>query len=317
MTSDGDANEARPLLVVGESVADVVRPSHGPAVTHAGGSPANVAYGLARLGHAVTLVTELADDPDGHLIRSHLSAAGVDLRAGRPRSDRTPRATAVLDDAGSADYDFDVAWSLRAVDLPAASRHVHTGSLAVLLEPGATSVGDLLHSARHQATISLDPNLRPSLVDDRRAARERVESLARLADVVKASDEDLSWLYPGDDLGAVARHLVAGGSSLVVLTRGAAGARAFTEHLEVDVAAPSTVVVDTVGAGDSFMAAMLHALAELDLLGPAARSRLAGLGEGVVAHVLETAARAAAITVARSGAHPPTIDELIAAAPAR
>lgn len=305
------ATATRPFLVVGESVADVVQPPHGAAVTHAGGSPANVAYGLARLGHAVTFVTELGDDEDGHLLRSHLEGAGVDLQAASAGT--TPRAIARLDESGSADYDFDISWSLRYARPSQQTGHVHTGSLAVLLEPGATSVRDLLRSARQHATISLDPNLRPALAGDRRDARERIELLARLSDVVKASDEDLALLYPDEDLGAVARQLVAEGTQLVVLTRGAGGASAFTEHLEVSVSAPPTVVADTVGAGDSFMAAMLHALAQIDLLGAPGRARLSGLDEGTLTLVLATAARAAAITVARPGANPPTIDELDAA----
>lgn len=308
--------DATPFLVVGESVADVVEPLEGPAVTHAGGSPANVAYGLARLGHPVSLLTELADDADGSLIRSHLAGVGVDLRTGGPRGGRTPRATATLDEAGSADYAFDITWTLEDVAPPAGAEHVHTGSLAVLLEPGAASVRALVESVRADATISLDPNLRPSLAGDPRDARERIEHLARLADVVKASDEDLAWLYPGEDLGVVARRLVANGAPLVVLTRGADGATAFTGRLEVRVAAPPTVVADTVGAGDSFMAATLHELARLGLLGAGSRARLGGLGEDAVARVLETAVRAAAITVSRPGAQPPTSDELTGASPA-
>ncbi|MBD7919136.1 carbohydrate kinase [Cellulomonas sp. Sa3CUA2] len=300
-----------PFLVVGESVADVISPRGGRPTTHPGGSPANVAYGLARLGEAVELLTELGDDEDGMLLRTHLERAGVGVRVGRPDpARRTPRATAVLDGTGAARYEFDIEWALDPAAPAPRCRHLHTGSLAVLLEPGASTVRQVVDEARVEATVSLDPNIRPALSGSPPEARARVERLAAVADIVKASDEDLQWLYPGDTLDAAAGRLLRCGPALVVVTRGAAGACARTAAGMVDVAAPPTRVVDTVGAGDSFMAAMLHELARRDLVGAARRCRLRELDADLVRQVLGVAARAAAVTVSRAGAALPTRDEL-------
>jgi fructokinase len=302
-------------LVVGEVLVDVVRPPGGPVEQHPGGSPGNVALGLARLGRAVRLVTELADDAHGALVRRHLTSAGVHLDLSLPVSGRTATATAVLDDRGSATYTFDLTWSLAHLRTMPTARHLHTGSIAVTLAPGADVVARVAGSAREHATVSFDPNIRPALVDDAAAVRGRVRRMLELADVVKVSDEDLAWLHPGQDPGSVAQEWLTLGPCLVVVTLGRGGSLAVTRSGVVHVDPILVDVVDTVGAGDSYMAALLDGLDSANLLGAARRAALRDAMVETVAPIVERAAEAAAITVSRAGAQPPTTAELAAATP--
>ncbi|MFE3110693.1 carbohydrate kinase [Kitasatospora indigofera] len=298
------------FLVIGECVADIVRVPGRADVAHPGGSPANVAYGLARLGRPVTLLTQLGRDPMGSLIGAHLRSAGVRvLTDGRPEV-RTPTAVVSLDGEGRASYAFDFDWTLRAVEPPAAPRHVHLGSVAAVREPGAATVVALAERLRAAASVSYDPNIRPALSGDRAGALGRVERCVALSDLVKASDEDLAWLYPGEPVERVAARWLAAGPAVVVVTRGGDGAVGFTRSAEVARPAVRTTVVDTVGAGDSFMSATLDALAARSLLGAPARAALAALDGPALADVLAQAALAAAVTVSRAGANPPDAAEL-------
>jgi fructokinase len=298
------------VLVVGESVVDVIEHPDGSRAAHPGGSPANVAFGLARLGIGTTFLTQLGRDADAELIRGHLGAAGVALVDAGPDATRTPRSTARIGEDGSARYDFAISWDLGPAPAIPRATHVHTGSVAAFLAPGADTVGRVLAGVRATSTISLDPNIRPELLPDHGGALDRFERLLPLTDVVKASDEDLAWLYPGQDPTAVARRILGAGVALVVITRGAHGALAATAGATFVVAPVPATVVDTVGAGDSFMAALLDGLHRAALLGPAARRRLRTAGESRLEPHLRRAARAAAITVSRAGAHPPTAAEL-------
>jgi fructokinase len=306
------------FLVVGECVADIVRTPGRPDRAHPGGSPANVAYGLARLGRPATLLTQLGEDPMGDLLRAHLTGAGVRVVTDGCRGRPTPTAIVRLDGAGAATYDFAVGWTLRPVDV-AIPGHVHLGSIASVTEPGATTARALLRAARAAAaTVSYDPNVRPALFGDRARAVASVEECVALSDVVKASDEDLAWLYPGAAPGEAARRWLGLGPAAVLVTRGGAGALALTAEGETLAAeAVPAVVVDTVGAGDSFMSATLDALAARGLLGRGARRALASIGAPALREVLAHAATAAALTVSRAGAHPPTAAELAEAAPRR
>ncbi|MFC8295211.1 PfkB family carbohydrate kinase [Streptomyces sp. NPDC057242] len=295
------------FLVIGECVADVVRAPGVADRVHPGGSPANVAYGLARLGRDVTLLTQLADDPAGRLIGARLEGAGVRVETGgHPR--RTPSAVVSLDAEGRAAYAFDIAWTLEAGALPARTpAHLHIGSIAAVTAPGAAAVLAGAERFRDRATVSYDPNVRPSLMGEHAPAVARVERCVALADLVKASDEDLAWLYPGEEPEAVAARWLALGPAVVLVTRGAAGSCAVTRHHAVAAAAPPADVVDTVGAGDSFMSAVLDALAGRD------RAALGALSAGELAELLARAGAAAAVTVSRAGAHPPDRAELDAA----
>ncbi|KQX49976.1 MULTISPECIES: carbohydrate kinase [unclassified Streptomyces] len=297
------------FLVIGECVADIVPAPAGSGAAdrvHPGGSPANVAYGLARLGRDVTLLTQLADDPHGRLIGDHLTGAGVKVEVGGVPA-RTPSAVVGLDAHGGAAYTFDIAWTLSAGTAGPAPAHVHIGSIAAVVAPGADTVLAEAERLRHGATVSYDPNVRPALMGERAAAVARVERCVALADLVKASDEDLAWLYPGEDPYAVAARWLALGPAVVLVTRGAAGSVALTRHHTVAAGAPPVTVVDTVGAGDSFMSAVL------DTLAGRGRESLGGLDAGDLAELLRRAGAAAAVTVSRAGALPPDQSELDAA----
>ncbi|MDW4917252.1 carbohydrate kinase [Streptomyces californicus] len=300
------------LLVVGECVADIVHlPGEAPRV-HPGGSPANVAYGLARLGHRAVLLTQLGPDDNGRLIREHLVSGGVEVRTDGSTT-ATPSAAVTLDGAGRATYAFDITWDLAPVPVDRAPAHVHTGSIGAAAEPGSATVLDLLRAARPTATVSYDPNVRPALMGERAAAVRRVEECVGLSDLVKASDEDLEWLHPGEAPEQVAERWLGLGPAAVLVTRGGDGALAVLPGGRIAVAAPEVEVVDTVGAGDAFMSGALHALAAHGLIGEGARERLRALDRDTVADVLRHAAASAAVTVSRAGASPPGAHELRAA----
>ncbi|WP_299541864.1 carbohydrate kinase [uncultured Streptomyces sp.] len=301
------------LLVIGECVADIVRRPDEADRVHPGGSPANVAHGLARLGRPVTLHTQLGADEEGRLITAHLASAGVAVRTdGSPGP--TPKAVVTLDAGGRATYDFDIHWTLAPVPDGTAPDHVHTGSLAAVMAPGADTVLARVASLRASATVSYDPNVRPELMGDHAGAVRRVEECVALADVVKASDEDLGWLYPDRTPDEVARGwLESDGPALVLVTRGGEGAYAVTRRAGARIGAFPARVVDTVGAGDAFMAGALHALAARGLLGPDGRAGLRAIGEPALTDVLRHGAAAASVAVGRAGADPPDNAELRAA----
>ncbi|TIC88947.1 carbohydrate kinase [Nocardioides sp. GY 10113] len=306
----------QPVLVVGEALVDVVHAVDGTRATHPGGSPANVALGLGRLGRSATLVTWLGDDEEGALVRRHLRENRVRVADGGGLAERTTRAIATLDHAGAASYTFDLSWRLPpgaaepGAVVPGAV-HVHTGSIATTVAPGADEVLALLRRHGLAETISYDPNLRPAVMGTPGAVRHRVEELVSLSDLVKVSDEDLAWLRPDAAPEAVLEEWAGQGPSLVVLTRGAHGVRAVTAAgVVVELPSPTVDVVDTVGAGDSFMAALIDGLLVRDLLGAEHRGALRGVAEGALTAVLERCAAVAAITVSRPGADPPWEREL-------
>lgn len=298
------------FLVIGESIADIVRAPGQTDVPHPGGSPANVAYGLARLGRDTALLTQLGADAMGELIPAHLRSAGVSLLSDGRQDVRTSTALVTLDARGQAGYTFDIDWTLRPTRLPFTPRHVHLGSIAAVKDPGAETAAALAGSLRGEATVSYDPNVRPALMGEHAEAVRRVERCVALSDLVKASDEDLAWLYPGVPVPDVAARWLALGPQLVLVTRGGDGASGFTRGTTVTAPAVRTTVVDTVGAGDSFMSATLDALADLGLLGAPARPGLAALDATAVHGILTHAGRAAALTVSRAGANPPDRREL-------
>ncbi|MEU6371215.1 carbohydrate kinase [Streptomyces sp. NPDC046931] len=327
LVGSGDtAGPGLPALVIGEALVDVIAAPDGSRRSHPGGSPANVALSLGRLGHPVRLATRVGHDHLGRLVRKHLEGSGVDLAPGSVVNSPTSTATAVLDAKGAANYTFDITWALSAAveealrDGPPA--HVHTGSIATALSPGADQVYSTLHALRTSATLSYDPNLRPALLRPAEQERERVEQLVVISDVVKASEEDLAWLHPGENPDKTAARWARNGPSLVVLTLGANGARAWWRHGCQDIAPVSVQVMDTVGAGDAFMAGLTSRLLHAGLLagGPGAEAATARAAlrtatgtdrlPAVLGDALTVAARTAALTCARQGAGPPTAAEL-------
>lgn len=297
-------------LVVGEALVDVVRSPDGSTSAHPGGSPANVALTLARLGKDAELLTSLGADAYGDMVRAHLEASRVRLSRTTP-APRTSSATATVDGDGVATYSFDLAWEVAAdTHSDAAPLVAHTGSIAAVLEPGASVVRTLLTALRPTSTITYDPNARPSLMGEPAAAREAIESLVAVSDVVKVSDEDLDWLAPGEPAEEVARAWLGLGPAVVVVTRGAQGAFAVTRRGIVEVPPVAVEVADTVGAGDSFMGGLIDGLWSAGLLGAARREALAGISDEALTSILGRCAAIAAITVSRPGANPPTSAEL-------
>lgn len=283
------------VLVIGECLVDIVTTADGTTTEHPGGSGANVAVALGRLGRPVRYVAAYADDDRGRVLAAHLAAAGVEMACDPHVVERTSTARARIGADGSASYVFDLDWRLGEVAL-GAPRIVHVGSLAPVLSPGASVVFSLLDGLPAGVRVFYDVNMRPTLTGTGEEVVASIERAVSYADVVKASDEDLATLYPGLDLDKAAARLLDLGAGAVAVTRGGEGASWLTRTARVDVPARAVSVVDTIGAGDTFAAALVDALWD----DPARDPR----------DVLGHAVRAAAVTVSRAGANPPTRAEL-------
>lgn len=312
------------ITVAGEALIDLVDEGGGRYRAHPGGSPANVAVGLARLDVPCSLLGRVSTDALGGQLAAHLAGNGVSLRDVVRAAEPTTLALASLDAAGQAAYSFYVQgtadWQWRRGELPRALAPdvaaVHAGSLALALEPGASVLEELLAAerARGKVTISLDPNIRPQLAGSRAAEAARVERQIRLAHLVKASEDDIAWLYPGRAAEAVARDWQRLGPGLVVVTLGGEGAYALApDGTGIRRPARPVRVVDTVGAGDAFCAGLLDSLWRGGHLGPDAEQRLGGLTAAGLAEILDWAGLVAALTCERPGADPPTRQEALEA----
>ena len=301
------------FLVAGESLVDIVVPADGgPRHDAVGGSCLNVAVGLSRLDVPTTLVTRVGEDDLGRLVVDHVHASGVTLSEGSVVPGVvTSTATAHLDEGHGATYDFELDWDLPAPDLPSDALGLHVGSLGATLEPGREAVVGLARmAAEADVFVSYDPNIRAFFLTDADAAWRDVVELGSLCRLVKLSDEDLRLLRPGTPEDEVCLELLSGDQTeLVVLTRGGEGATAYAEGSVLRVPAPATDLVDTVGAGDSFMAAMLAMLCDWDVV-VGGEGALRALDDSRVELLVRGAARAAAVTCSRRGANPPTRAEL-------
>ena len=298
-------------LVIGEALIDIVN-GH---VEHVGGSPLNVAVGLAKLGRDIDFLTHIGDDEPGRRIADYVKSAGAQLVPGSTSASRTPTAAATIADDGSATYTFDLEWQLSGTPEVGPPLFVHTGSIAAVREPGCLAVAALLDAYRISATVTFDPNVRPPHVVDRDQARERIDHLVERSDIVKASAEDLSWIDPDHEPEWTARSWSASGPAIVVLTLGDRGALALCPAGEARVAAKSVQVVDTVGAGDAFMVGLLDALWGLDLLGAGRRAPLGRIGLDALTAALEAASLSSALTIGRAGADLPDRAAVQAARP--
>ncbi|WP_256841015.1 carbohydrate kinase family protein [Ornithinimicrobium cryptoxanthini] len=313
--------------MIGEALIDIVIDPEGGRSEHAGGSPANVALGLSRLGHHVSVLTHVGPDAHGDLLTRHLTSGEVALVEGSTGASRTPTATARVAPDRTVDYEFDLTWDIPAPAL-AGITHLHTGSIAATLEPGASTVLETVRGARPQLTVSYDPNLRPQIMGDPHGVRSRVEELVGLADVVKASDEDLQWLYAGAPVADIAHLWGQLGPSLVVVTRGPEGALVLLpgNDTAAELTAATAQVVDTVGAGDSFMSGLLSGLFDAGLIGglvaepaaapadphagPSPRSRIRATGLDGILPAVQRALDCAHWTIERAGAAAPTRSDL-------
>ncbi|MCZ4068434.1 PfkB family carbohydrate kinase [Microbacterium sp. H37-C3] len=287
------------VLVLGEALVDIVETDDG-VTEHVGGSPANVAVGVARLGVPARLATRLGRDERGERVARHVSEAGAVIAEASWTDAATDTARARIRPDGSAEYTFEVAGVVEPAPRGDAVL-VHTGSIALFLDPGGETCLAALESARGHAVVTVDPNIRPALVGSRESAHARFARAAAAADLVKLSDEDAAWLWPGADSRTVLETIADLGASAVVMTRGGEGAigRA-PDGAIVEVAGVAVTVADTIGAGDSFMASLIVTLVE---------SGVPAHGDAL-ARAMRTAARAAAITVSRPGANPPSRAEL-------
>ncbi|MBY8885409.1 carbohydrate kinase [Streptomyces sp. PTM05] len=316
------------IAVCGEALVDLVEREPGVFRALPGGSPANVAVGLSRLDVPAELLARLSADGFGALLRGHLEDNGVGLHGAVDATQPTTLAVVSTDPHGVASYDFryegTADWQWRAGELsrtpPPGIVAVHTGSLALTVEPGASVLTDWLGTVRDwgTATISLDPNIRPGFDSGPAAALRRVEEQVGLADVVKVSEEDLAWLLPGVDPADVARRWRALGPALVVVTLGGSGCLAVgPDDALVRRPAVRATVADTVGAGDAFTAGLLAGLHRAGLLGARDSGALGTLGPDLLTGLLDEAGLVAALTCERAGADPPTRAEVRAATATR
>ncbi|MHA4816133.1 carbohydrate kinase family protein [Streptomyces aculeolatus] len=314
----------QPVVVLGECVADAFAAPTAASRTdrestalglevRPGGGPANTAVALARLGSPTRFLGRLSADAFGRLSRARLAGSGIDVSRCPPATEPSTLAVADLDDQGRAGYAFhaertaDWQWTRAelhtGVEGPLAC--LHTGSLALVRDPGAAHIEQLLHEVRPRATVSIDPNVRAPLVDPRRY-RERLRDWCRTADILRVSDDDLAQLAPGATPAAAADAWHAHGVRLVVVTLGPQGVFASLDGSRLRIPAPRTAVVDTVGAGDAFTAGLLHSLHSAGMLG----GRLTGLTPELLAEAASLGVRVAAATCAVRGANPPWAADL-------
>jgi fructokinase len=281
----------------------------GPVV---GGGPANTAKALARLGLQVDFIDGISTDAYGVTARKELERDGVGLTLALNSEKPTCTATVTLDSAGSASYEFLIAGTATfdfndswLPDPEALKPSVlHIGTLATIVEPASTTLHNWAIKCAEFAPIVFDPNVRSSVVGDREKYRSAVEKWVGISSVIKLSDDDISWLYPDESMDEVAKRWIAGGASLVVVTRGAHGIIGYTEDGYEEVDGAKVTVVDTVGAGDTVGAILVEGIMKHSVI---------GLQGQVLNAVLHRAAIAAGITVSRAGAQPPRLHELVEA----
>lgn len=300
------------FMVIGESLLDDVQRGS-IHTTHPGGSPLNVAVGLARLERNVTLVTRIGDDDPGADIADYLAESGVRLYPGSIDEHPTSIAYAQLNELGNASYTFDVRsdYPLPHCDgISPKPRLVHIGSLGAHLEPGATALRSWLECLGGHSTVSYDPNVRLSMMGPQEKLLAEVDELMPFIDVVKASVDDMEAMLGPTTPEKSARFFLDRGAQLVVITMGAGGLNLVTPMVDVHVPAVNVGVVDTVGAGDSLMSSLIDGLARMSVLGGEDGEALQSISRQGLASLGAYAAAAAGITVARPGSNSPTREEL-------
>ena len=300
------------ILCAGESLIDMV-PEGGTFRPLAGGSVYNTAIALGRLGEPVAYLWPISRDAFGDTLLGPLSEAGVNTDL-CPRTDRLTTLALVTLSGGEARYSFydegSAGRMLRPQDIPALPGHIQAlfaGGISLVPDPCGAAIEALIARDGGRLPVMLDPNIRPFFVQDADAYRARLARLIAHADIVKLSGDDLEWLYPGSTPDDAARQVLGQGPRLVLQTGGAAGARAYWAGDPVTVPAIRTTVADTIGAGDTFNAAVLASLRRQGVL---TKAGLATLTAGQIALALALGAQAAAITVSRPGANPPWAHEM-------
>ena len=303
------------ILISGEALIDLIpdpeKDQRYDAVL--GGSPFNVAIGLGRLGAPVGFVSRLSKDPNGEALGGALAVDAVNLSLVERSAKPSPLAFVMRGTAQTGSrYSFyldatayDGPWPFPP-QWPAAARHLHIGSFSAVDPRHAADVVAALERAQGHATVSFDPNIRPMVTPEREPVLALVERHVKLATVVKASEEDLEWLYPGRPIEETLEDWAQLGPKFTIATLGGQGAVAYLGHERLVVAPRKIEVVDTVGAGDSFMSGLLYAMDRDGALGPAATAP----SREKLATWLAFAAKTSAITCTRKGSQPPTLAEV-------
>jgi fructokinase len=301
------------IVIGGEALVDLVE-DDGVLRPLAGGGPFNTAVAFGRLDVAVGFLGAISRDTYGQMLAQQLVAAGVDTSLVRWSDAPTPRAVVRRDRDGDHEFTFDVRGTTlvdlpphQLPDLPDDAWAIHVGTLALAIDPPAAAYEAFVDREAGRRQIIFDPNVRPGIFGDVVAYRRRFERLAQLADLVKLSEDDAAWIYPGRGVEAVLELILGFGPRVVAVTRGANGALAGSRGGVAEVPGMRVTVVDTVGAGDSFGAAFVAALVDDGAFGPRATQ---AADEAVLTRALLYAVAASAITCTRTGAVPPTRDEI-------
>lgn len=305
------------ILCCGEALIDMLprETTLGEAgfAPYAGGAVFNTGIALGRLGVPSGFFTGLSDDMMGDVLRQSLAASNVDASYCATSSRPTTIAFVKLvgGQASYAFYDENTAGRLLQVwDLPVIGdecQALHFGAISLIPEPCGSTYEALLMREKDKRVISLDPNIRPGFIKDNAGHRARIMRMAAHADIVKFSDEDLDWFELEGSESERAQYWLDHGAQLVVITRGADGAAAYSNNHKVEVPSNKVTVVDTVGAGDTFDAGIL---ASLHLQGELSKEKVANLSEDAIRNALTLGAKAAAVTVSRAGANPPFAHEI-------
>ncbi len=302
------------VLVIGEALVDVVHSGNGGIKNVPGGSPANTAVALARLGITTFMKARISKDKFGSEIRSYLENQNVDLNLSLFVDEPSSVIDAFIQKDGSAKYEAnlkgasDYGWTESELDIALAEniKIIQLGSLTSYIEPGASNIENWYKKLRDNSKhlLTFDPNIRHPLDSQPEVeVRKRAKNLASLAHVVKASDEDLSWISPDQDVIETAKNFIENGTTLVVITLGKNGAVAINSNFEViQIPAPVVEVKDTIGAGDTFAAALIAQLLEKQIVDEKALSALA---VSDLRDILSNCAMTSALTCSRQGANPP------------
>jgi len=294
--------------VIGEVLIDLI-PDGSERKPIVGGGPANTAKALAKIGIDTQFIDGISTDDYGQMAKDELIASGVKIDYVKYSEKPTCLAIISLSDAGSASYEF-VIKNTATFDFtpdwlpnPQTERPslLHIGTLATVIEPGASVLFDWAQSVAKVAPIVFDPNIRPAVISDRKQYLAQVERWVSISSAVKVSDEDIKWLYPSLEIDQVVNNWLAKGPSLIVVTYGDKGLAGYRTGEKVSIDAVKVAVSDTVGAGDTVGAILVEAIVKDGL------SSLSGVR---LEKMLKRAAKAAAVTVSRSGANPPTPKEI-------
>ena len=304
------------ILCCGEALIDMLprTSTEGEAcyAPYAGGAVFNTAIALGRLGAKIGFYSGIAQDMMGEVLTETLVNSKVDTST-VVYSDRPSTVAFIKLVDGQATYAFydenTAGRMLSKDDLPTevAADTLFFGGISLPVDPCGATYEALCHREAANKVIMIDPNIRPGFIRDEATYRARIEGMLAVADIIKVSDEDLTWLFGEGDMIDHAKKLISGGARLVCITEGAKGSYGITAENVVFVEAQKATVVDTVGAGDTFNAGVL---ASLQSAGKLTKAAVAELDEDTIRTALSLGNRAAAVTVSRAGANPPWSNEL-------